>query len=63
VLSWAIINGDMYWSFFVNNIDLSLELNWIDIDELEIINRNLLHLVYYMIDLSPVQIIFDAQHN
>ena len=47
-LVWAIINDDMYWSYYTT--DISGQQRWI---RRQYINRDLLYLIYELIDSSP----------
>jgi len=52
---WVSIDGEIYWSYYVSDIDRipSAELDGLH----ELIDRDLLMLVYYLIDISPIQVI------
>ena len=51
---WAIIDGEMYWSLYSSNINADILSR-----HSAYVNRNLLLLTYYLIDLSPIMTIFE----
>ena len=54
---WAVIDGEMYWSIYTDDInDTSLIIDYWAKDYY---NKELLNLIYYLIDLSPIQIPID----
>jgi len=47
---WAIVDGEMYQSYFAYDMYISLRENNREL------NKNLMYLVYYFIDLSPISL-------
>jgi len=56
VYVWGVVDNEMYWGLYFDDInDHTQEDGW----ERDYMNRELLNLLYYLVDLSPIQLNFD----